>query len=105
MRTNYRLTGGPASTDIPGATGLVFTGVLAQGSFSDSCTASGYLSVAHGLEGTPRSAYGIVVSTSAVLNRSNLNLVAIDSHYITFLLQTGASADLTTVTLVWNAFL
>lgn len=101
LRTNYRITGQTVDD-----TAIALTGVIVQGSYTDSATDSGYISVSNLLDAAPRTAEAMLVVAAAV--KRTVHVKGIDADYVTFVVRCGTGTALSTgsdVSLVWAAHL
>ena len=101
VRTNYRISDQYAHS---------LTGVVAQGSYtgeSNDGTLSGYVSVSHGLGGTPRTAFGHLVQSAGGGKSRYCHLKGIGATYVTFMINSAVNVILTgsDVTIIWKAIL
>ena len=101
IRTNYRLADQYSHS---------LTGVVAQGSYTGETNGgalSGYISVSHGLGGTPRTAFGHLVQSGASPASRRCHLKGIGATYVTFMIASAANVVLTgsDMTIIWRAIL
>ena len=105
LRANFRLTGHLVDT-----TKLAMTGNILQGSFTNSATKSGYISVSNvPLSGTPKTAKAMIVTSGGNVAAAGRQVYVkgIDANYVTFGIKSATYAITTgsDVTIVWAAYL